>query len=71
MKKKIFIEGMTCNKCSMHVKEALEEFDSVMFSEIDLEEKSAIIHASSKIDNESIIDKIYRLGYSVVSIEEM
>ena len=30
MKKKILIEGMSCNKCVGHVKEALEDLEGVL-----------------------------------------
>lgn len=71
MKKKVLIEGMSCSKCVSHVQEALEEIDEIISFNIDLENKTVIIDAINSIRNESIIDAIDDLGYSVVSIEEV
>ena len=53
MLKKIFIEGMSCNHCVNHVKEALAELKD-----------SGKIQV-----NEEVKEKIEDQGYDVVSIE--
>ena len=47
MKKKILIEGMSCNKCVGHVKAALEDLDGVTSVEVSLEGKNAIVETTA------------------------
>ena len=67
MLKKIFIDGMSCNHCVNHIKEALAELRDSGKIQVNLDEKYAIVETSSK-DNE-IKEKIEDQGYDVVSIE--
>ena len=67
MLKKIFIEGMSCNHCVNHVKEALAELKDSGKIQVNLEEKYAIVETSSS--NEEVKAKIEDQGYDVVSIE--
>ena len=67
MLKKIFIDGMSCNYCVNHIKEALAELQDSGKIQVNLDEKYAIVETSSK-DNE-IKEKIEDQGYDVVSIE--
>ena len=69
MLKKIFIEGMCCNLCVNHVKEALAELKDSGKIQVNLEEKYAIVETSS--NNDEIKEKIEDQGYDVVSIESM
>ena len=64
MKKKILIEGMSCNKCVGHVKEALEGVTSV---EVSLEGKNAIVETTA--NDEALKEVIEDEGYDVVKIE--
>ncbi len=67
MKKKINIEGMSCNHCVAHVKEALERISGVNIVSVSLEEKNAIVE--TEVNNETLINAIEEEGYDVVSIE--
>ena len=67
MLKKIFIDGMSCNHCVNHIKEALSELQDSGKIQVNLDEKYAIVETSSK-DNE-IKEKIEDQGDDVVSIE--
>lgn len=67
MKKKINIEGMSCNHCVAHVKEALEGIKGVNTLDVSLERKSAIVE--TEVDNEILINAIEEEGYDVTSIE--
>ena len=65
MKKKILIEGMSCNKCVGHVKEALEDLDGVTSVEVSLEGKNAIVETTANdealkevIEEEQVTDNI-------------
>ena len=69
MKRKIQIEGMSCNHCVAHVKEALEELAGIKDVEVRLEEKCAII--SGDAEEEVIKEAIDDAGYDVMSITEV
>ena len=67
MKKTIIIEGMSCNHCVAHVKEALESLSNVTSVNVDLQEKCATVETSESDDilKESIEDA----GYDVIEIK--
>ncbi len=69
MKKKVFIEGMNCTNCRKYIEEALGNIDEVISFDVDVENKTVIITATNNIKDESIIDAIDSLGFSVISIE--
>lgn len=71
MKKKVLVEGMTCSSCINYIKDALEDIDTVIYSSINLEEKVILIESIGKVENNIIVNFIDKLGYSVVSIEEI
>lgn len=71
MKKKISIEGMSCQHCVSHVKEALSELNGVTNVDVDLEAKSAILEASADVKDEDIKYAVDDAGYDVVSIEKL
>lgn len=68
MKKKILIEGMSCNHCVSHVKEALEALEGVSQVDVNLEGKYAIIE-TNVVDNVVLKEAIEEEGYEVISIE--
>ena len=43
MLKKILIEGMSCNKCVAHVKEALEELKDAKSIEVNLQDRKSVV----------------------------
>lgn len=69
MKKTIHIEGMGCQNCVRHVKEALENLDGVDSAEVSLEKNSAVITLSKDISDEAIKSAIDEAGYDVSKIE--
>ncbi len=71
MTKKIAIEGMSCQHCVSHVKEALSELNGVTSVEVNLEGKSAVIEASGEVKDEDIKFAVDDAGYEVVNIENM
>lgn len=71
MKKKVSIEGMSCQHCVHHATEALEELASVTKVEVSLEDKQAIVEAASNIEDADIKSAIEEVGYEVVGIEEL
>ena len=67
MKKLINIEGMNCNHCVAHVKEALAEIDGVNVIDVSLDTKNATVETI--IGNEILIKAIEEEGYQVNFIE--
>ena len=68
MKKIIHVEGMGCQNCVKHVKEALENLDGVDKAEVSLEKNSAVITFSKDISDEAIKSAIDEAGYDVSEI---
>ncbi|MBN1056626.1 copper chaperone [Clostridium botulinum] len=67
MKKTIIIEGMSCNHCVGHVKEALENLANVTSVEVSLQEKCATVETS---ENDDVLkEAIEDAGYDVIEIK--
>lgn len=71
MKKKISIEGMSCQHCVMHVKEALKELEGVESVNVDLEGKNAIVELTVDLPDEDFKSAIEDAGYEFVGIENL
>ena len=69
MKKLIHVEGMGCQNCVKHVKEALEGLDGVSSAEVSLESNTALITMSKDVADEAIRSAIDEAGYDVAKIE--
>lgn len=67
MNKTIKIEGMSCEKCVAHVKDALEEISGIEKVTVDLKEGKAIIEGN-EVSDEVIKEVIEDEGYDVISI---
>ena len=67
MNKVIKIEGMSCEKCVAHVKDALEEISGIEKVTVDLKEGKATIEGN-EISDEVIKEVIEDEGYDVISI---
>lgn len=67
MKKKILIEGMSCNHCVTHVTNALEALEGVESVEVNLEGKYATVETNIK--NEVLKEAVEEEGYDVIKIE--
>ena len=70
MKKKLFIEGMSCGHCANHVSEALKEIGGKDV-EVNLDKKLATAEISEDITDEAIKGAIEEVGYDVVGIEKV
>ncbi|GEQ21801.1 hypothetical protein CBU02nite_23070 [Clostridium butyricum] len=68
MRKKILIEGMSCEHCVAHVKDALEGIDGVSKVEVSLEGKYATVETD--VNDEILKEAIEEEGYDVMKIEE-
>lgn len=69
VKKTLHVEGMTCQHCVHHVKEALESIDGVSSAKVDLGSKTAVIKSSGEIEDNVIKEVVKDAGYEVSSIE--
>lgn len=70
MKKKIYIEGMSCGHCVRHVSSALSEVEGVSNVEVNLEGKYATVEVSG-VEDGALKFSIEDAGYDVVKIEEI
>lgn len=68
MTKKVFIEGMSCGHCVMHVEEALKELQGVSSAKVSLEGKVADIELSADVSDEKIKAAIEDAGYEATKI---
>ena len=58
----IKVEGMMCQHCVSHVKEALEKTEGVESAEVSLEKKEALVKGQS-LDKDKLIAAIEKAGY--------
>ena len=71
MKKKIYIEGMSCGHCSGRVEKALKEQEEIKDVVVDLEGKNAVIELNQDLADDIITEIIDDAGYDVVKIEKI
>ncbi|MBX4270913.1 heavy-metal-associated domain-containing protein [Clostridium estertheticum] len=69
MKKKIYIDGMSCSHCVSHVKEALLDIGATRVK-VDLEEKFAMAEFEDETTDNDISEAIEEAGYEVTEVEE-
>ena len=62
------IEGMMCTHCSSRVEKALNAIDGVSAT-VDLESKTATVHAEPQVDDAALKAAVEDAGYTVVSID--
>lgn len=67
MKKVLKIEGMMCQNCAKHVREALEKVPGVSGVQVDLEAKTATL--SGEAPDEALRAAVEEEGYEVKGIE--
>ena len=68
IKYEILIDGMMCENCTKHVKNALKAIAGVNSVDVSLSNKKATITAKKELDLELIKRQIEELDYSVISI---
>ncbi|MEG0978738.1 MAG: heavy metal-associated domain-containing protein [Oscillospiraceae bacterium] len=71
MKKIINIEGMNCGHCTLRVEDALMSLNGVESVKVSLEDKKAIAEINKPIDDDTVNDVIYGVGFDVISIEDV
>ncbi len=68
MKKTLLIEGMSCQHCVNHVRNALSELAGVNDVTVDLDKQTALLTLDQEVSNDLITAAIDEIGYKVVSI---
>lgn len=69
MTKKILVDGMKCENCAKHVKEALVGVDGITSVDVNLNDKFVIVETSSDVSDETIKLAVNTEKYNVVGIE--
>ncbi len=68
MKKTILVDGMMCQHCVKHVKDALEKVDGVKSAEVSLENKTAVVELEREVENEVLLAAVTEAGYEPKAI---
>lgn len=73
MKKKLYIEGMSCMHCVKHVYDALMELKGMSNVNVDLAGKNAVVEYdnSAQISDGQMKAAVEDAGYDVIKIEEL
>jgi copper chaperone len=71
MKKKVFIEGMSCGHCVARVEKALKAEEGVKEVEVDLAGKNAVIESTEELSDKRIKEIIEDVGYDVVDVKQL
>ena len=71
MKKKISIEGMSCDHCSARVEKILKEQEAVEEITVDLAGKNAVVEFSADLSDKIIKEIIEDIGFDVTKIENL
>lgn len=69
MKKIIHVEGMGCQNCVKHVKEALENLSGVSEADVSLEKNTAIVTLNHEVSDGDLKSAVEDAGYDVAKIE--
>ena len=69
MEKLLKIEGMSCNHCVNHVKEALEGLEGVKEASVSLEKNQARVILDKEVSEKSLKDVVKKAGYELTSIK--
>lgn len=71
MRKKLMIEGMSCNHCVNHLNTALsDDINGVKVIEISLEDKFAIVDIEDNVNLNKLNELIEELGFELKDIIE-
>ncbi len=69
MKKRLFIEGMTCQHCVGRVTKALEAIPGVLEVAVDLKGKFGDVEMAEDVDASTFKKAIDEAGYDLTKIE--
>ncbi|SHJ43036.1 copper ion binding protein [Clostridium cavendishii DSM 21758] len=71
IKKRILIEGMSCEHCVNHVRKVLQKLEGVTKIEVNLKGNFAIIEAADNVRDGEIEFAIDNAGYEVLVVETL
>ncbi|MCL4408431.1 MAG: cation transporter [Thermotogae bacterium] len=66
---KLYVDGMTCEHCKMHVEEALKGIKGVKKAEVNLDNGTAEVETKKEISFDTFKNAIEEAGYTLVKIE--
>ncbi len=66
---KLYIGGMTCEHCKMHVEGALKGIKGVKKAEVNLDNGTAEVETKKEISFDTFKNAIEEAGYTLVKIE--
>jgi copper chaperone CopZ len=66
MKTTLKIEGMSCDHCVKHVKEALEAVEGVISARVSLKDNSAEVDHGDGVKSEALKAAVSEAGYEAV-----
>ena len=69
MEKTVSINGMMCEHCVAHVKEALEKVDGVRSADVSLEKKNAVVTLDGEVGEEALKKAVTDAGYEVLGVQ--
>ena len=69
MKKTVYINGMMCSHCTVHVQKALGALDGVESVEVSLEDKKAVLTLNKNVDDAVITAAVREAGYEPIKCE--
>ena len=65
MKKKYYVEGMTCSSCQVHVEKAVSSIKGVKDAKTSLVDNSLSVEKDDSVDDKKIERAIKKAGYSL------
>ena len=68
-KKVLHVEGMMCNNCANHVREALEKVAGVSSVDVDLVAKTATVTLAADVADDILKNAVIEEDYEVTGIE--
>ena len=68
MEKTLHVEGMMCQRCVAHVKQALEEVDGVEEAVVDLDAGTAVAKLAREVPDEVLKAAVEAQDYEVTGI---
>ncbi|MGC8589603.1 heavy-metal-associated domain-containing protein [Athalassotoga sp.] len=66
---KLYVDGMTCEHCKMHVEEALKGIKGVKKAKVNLDNGTAEVETKKEISFDTFKNAIEEAGYTLVKIE--
>ena len=63
------LDGLHCENCEIKVENALNRIDGVL-AKVERKKKRATVSFSKEVSDETLKERVERLGYKVIAIEE-